>query len=49
MHKQLLINSIEDRNIDLITISSHEGKLNILEDKIDDFLFPDPTQHRAIK
>jgi len=36
-----LIKSVEKRNIDLITISSHEGKLNVLEDKIDDYLFPE--------
>ena len=48
MHKQNLIYSLQKRNIDLITISSHEGKMNIHEDKIDN-LFPDPSEVRAIK
>jgi Zinc carboxypeptidase. len=39
-HRELLIRSPQDRNIDLITISSHDGKLEIQESFIHESLFP---------
>lgn len=38
---EVIIKSPQDRAIDLITISSYEGKLNENESSIDENLFPD--------
>lgn len=49
-HRETLIHSPENRNIDLITISSHEGKLNERESPIKESLFPNSkTEKRAFK
>lgn len=49
-HREILIKSPENRNIDLITITSHEGKLNDRESFIKETLFPNKkTEKRAFK
>lgn len=39
-HRELLIRSLQERDVDLITISSHEGKLAENESTLDENLFP---------
>jgi len=39
-HRELLIRSLQERDVDLITISSHEGKLTEYESTLDENLFP---------
>lgn len=49
-HREVLIRTNEKRNIDLITISSHEGKLKERESVIKDCLFPNKAMWgRAFK
>ena len=49
-NREVLIKSPQDRNIDLLTISSHEGKQNIPESYINELLFPERDRFsRAIK
>jgi hypothetical protein len=39
-HRDLMIQSPQDRNVDLVTISSHDGKLTTNESYINDYMFP---------
>ena len=49
-HRETLIKSPEDRNIDLVTITSHEGKLNEREPYFKESLFPNrKNEKRAFK
>ena len=43
-HRELLIRSPHERDVDLVTISSHEGKLNENESTMDENLFPNLSQ-----
>ncbi len=43
-HRELMIKSPQDRDIDLVTISSQEGKLNENEAQIEENLFPNQSQ-----
>jgi len=43
-NRELLIKSPHDRNVDLVTISSNEGKLSENESNIDENLFPNQSQ-----
>lgn len=45
-YKEVLVKSVENRNIDLVTISSLEGQVGEEEDKIDDLLFPESDVHK---
>ena len=45
-YRELLINSIEDRRIDLLTISSFHGVQHTREDRLQ-HLFPDKSQQRC--
>ena len=47
-HHDVIIKSPQDRAIDLITISSYEGKLGESESSIDENLFPN-RESRAFK
>lgn len=42
-HRELLVHSLEERHVELITISGHNGKKEELEDTLDG-LFPDFDQ-----
>jgi hypothetical protein len=49
-HRELFTKTPQNRNIELLTISSHEGKLNSNESYINDLLFPNrETEQRAYK
>jgi len=49
-HREILTKSPEERNIDLVTITSQEGKLNERESYIKESLFPNKkNEKRAYK
>lgn len=43
-NRELLIRSPHERDVDLVTISSHEGKLTENESNIEENLFPNQSQ-----
>lgn len=45
-HREIIIKSPENRNIDLITITSHEGKQNEREPHIKESLFPNKKNEK---